>query len=70
MENAHTYKATVHAQVTIYQEIEVCLVAKNEQDFIKKAKEKFEEVMENHYGWADYDEANVDEVEDMGELPF
>lgn len=70
MENAHTYKATVNAQVTIYQEIEVCLVAKDEQDFIKKAKEKFKEVMENHYGWVDYDEANVDEVEDMGKLPF
>ena len=70
MENAHMYKATVHAQITIYQEIEVCTIAKDEQDFIQKAKEKFEEVMENHYGWADYDEANVDEIEDMGELPF
>ena len=66
----HTYTATIHAQVTIYQEIKVCLPAKDEKEFVQLAKEKFAKVMDRTYGWADYDEANVDDVEDMGELPF
>ena len=70
MENAHTYTATVHAQITIYQEIKVCLIAKDEKEFVRLAKEKFGEVMENTYGWADYDDSNVEDVEDLGELPF
>lgn len=70
MENAHTYKATVHAQITIFQEIEVSLIADSEEEFIELAKERYKEVMTDRYGWADYDDSNVDNIQDLGELPF
>ena len=70
MGSAHTYKAKVHAQITIFQEIEVCLIADSKEEFVELAKEKYKEVMTDTYGWADYDDSNVDNIEDMGELPF
>ena len=70
MENAHTYKATVHAQITIFQEIEVSLIADSEEEFVELAKEEYKKVMTDRYGWADYDDSNVDNIQDLGELPF
>lgn len=69
-ENAHTYKAKVHAQVAIFQEIEVCAVAYDEEDFKERAEEIFKQKLEDIYGWVDMDTVNVEEPEDMGELPF
>lgn len=70
MENAHTYTATVHAQITIYQEVKVCLIADNKDDLIEKAKEAFNDAVEGAYGWVDYDDCTVEDIEDLGELPF
>lgn len=68
--NAHTYKARVHAQVTIFQEMEVCTNAYNEEDFKERAEEIFKQRLEDVYGWVDMCTVNVEKPEDMGELPF
>ena len=70
LENAHTYKAKVHAQVTVFQEIEVCANAYSEEDFKEIAEIIFKKKLEDIYGWVDMDTVNVEEPEDMGELPF
>lgn len=62
-----TYKARVHAQITIFQEVEVCIDAESEEEVAELAQERFKEVVEDHYGWVDYDSANVEGIECIGE---
>lgn len=70
MKNAHTYTATVRAHITILQEVRVCVIADNKEEVVEKAIEKFGEAIEHAYGWADYDECHVGNIEDLGALPF
>ena len=69
-ENAHTYKARVHAQVTVFQEIEITANAYSEEDFKEIAETIFKRKLEAIYGWVDMDTVNVEEPEDLGALPF
>lgn len=69
-ENAHSYKAIVHAQITVFQEIEVCGIAYSKEEFKERAEELFKQRLEDMYGWIDVDTINVEEPEDLGELPF
>ena len=48
----------------------MCLVVEPGQDVEKAAAEAFTDSVNNLYGWADVDEVKVDDIEDMGELPF
>lgn len=67
---AHIYTARVHAQVTIFQEIEVSCVAHDEEDFKEKAEDIFHNKLEDKYGRVDMCTVNVEDIKDAGELPF
>lgn len=67
---AHIYTARVHAQVTIFQEIEISCVAYDEENFKEKAENIFHNKLEDKYGWVDICTVNVEDIKDEGELPF
>lgn len=50
-------KYTVHAQITIYKEIEVEASCRDE------AIQKYAEALDEEYGWADFDTVSVEEAQ-------
>lgn len=54
------YKVTVDAMVTIHPMVELNVLANDEEIAKIEAKEKFLEELNEHYGWVDYDEINID----------
>ena len=54
------YKVIVDAMVTIHPMIEFNVLANDEEIAKIEAKEKFLEELNEHYGWVDYDEINID----------
>lgn len=51
-------KYTVHAQVTVYQELEIEASCRDEAIMI------FNEELEAKYGWVDFDTVSVDKEEE------
>lgn len=54
------YKVIVDAMVTIHPMVEFNVLANDEEIAKIEAKEKFLEELNEHYGWVDYDEINID----------
>lgn len=54
------YKTTIDAMVTIHPSRELYIFANNEEDAKIQAEESFARLLEEQFGWVDYDEVNID----------
>jgi hypothetical protein len=55
------FKVRLNAHVTIFQEEVISVGAINEEDAKAMAKEAFAQIMDEKHGWADFDEAHIEE---------
>lgn len=61
------YKVTVDAMVTIHPQYLFNIEAVDSDQARELAKKAFERLLDEQYGWADYDEANAEVYEEEEE---
>lgn len=57
------YRANVNAHVTIFRDEYISVAANSQEEANEMFYAAFKQIMEEKYGWADFDDVNIENME-------